>query len=168
MKSRFLFILVFLIVALLIFAYYSSSQKKLQKNNKTTTMPIFPSFSLDSIAVSPKELNTNFSSVLIHFNSTCDHCQYEAQELLKNKAKLQKANIILVSSETLPTLKVFSKTYHLHKIPSLQIWKSNGDTLQKYFGNISIPHIFIYNAKKELIKSYQGETKIEAILKHIQ
>lgn len=168
MNFRFLSIFILLIGILIAFAYYNTTQKNFEKNNKNIAMPIFPSFSLDSIAVSPKELNTNFSSVLIHFNSTCDHCQYEAQELLKNKVKLQKANIILVSSETLPTLKVFSKTYHLHKIPSLQIWKSNADTLQKYFGRLSIPHIFIYNAKKELIKSYQGETKIQAILKYIQ
>jgi thiol-disulfide isomerase/thioredoxin len=167
MPFRFLSIFVFLVGSLIAFAYYSSSQKSLQKDNNTITMPNFSAFSLDSVVVNSTKLNPNFSNILIHFNSTCDHCQYEAQELLKNKEKFEKTNIILFSSEKLPTLNVFYKTYQLHKIPNLQIWKSHADTLQKYFGKLSTPHVFIYNAKKELIKSYQGETKIEAILKYI-
>lgn len=83
MNSRFLFILVFILGGLIGLAYYQNATKKSTKNKQVITMPIFQAFALDSTQISITKLNAGFATVFIHFNSTCDHCQYEAKELVK-------------------------------------------------------------------------------------
>jgi thiol-disulfide isomerase/thioredoxin len=106
-------------------------------------------------------------TLLIHFNSTCEHCQYEAQELVKNAERLQSHNILLISDERIAIIQKFYEKYNLAKIPHLQILKSNGIDFKQYFGTSSVPAIFIYSAENKLLKHYKGEAKIEAILKYL-
>jgi thiol-disulfide isomerase/thioredoxin len=105
--------------------------------------------------------------VIILFNTTCEHCQYEATELKKSMASFSHVSVLMISSEPIKTIGAFAEQYGLHTEPSVTFAKINPDDVYQTFGSISIPHIFIYGKDRRLIIEFKGETKMEAILKHL-
>jgi thiol-disulfide isomerase/thioredoxin len=105
--------------------------------------------------------------VIILFNTTCEHCQYEATEIKKSMASFSQVSVLLISSEPIKTIEAFAEQYGLHTEPSVTFAKINPDDVFETFGSASIPHIFIYGKDRRLIKEFKGETKMEAILKHL-
>lgn len=106
-------------------------------------------------------------TVLLFFNSECDHCQNEAVQIKKNLHLFTKARITFISTEPLETIKNFAKKYELNKIENIRFGHTESNQITKEFGVVSFPTIFIYDKKGILVKQYKGETKIEAITKFI-
>ncbi len=131
---------------------------------KIALLKLLPIVSMDS---SKYELPKTTSTVVILFNTTCDHCQYEATEIKKSITSFSQSSILMVSSEPIKTIKAFSKDYGLSNEESVTFAKINRDDVFETFGSVSIPHIFIYGKDRKLIKEFKGETKIEAILKYL-
>jgi thiol-disulfide isomerase/thioredoxin len=130
------------------------------------------SLKLDSINIYDSDsVNMKFSnkvtSIIIYFNTDCDHCQYEATEIQKNMSQFGNAQLLLLSIEPLANIRKFIKTYRLEGFSNLQVGQISGKTAVETFGFKSVPHILIYNAENQLVKEYKGETKIEAILKYL-
>jgi thioredoxin-related protein len=71
----------------------------------------------------------------------------------------------MFTSEKDSLTKVFAHTYGLDTIKNVQVISDEKNEMHAAFGVKSIPTIFIYDAKGKLLKRYNGETKIEAILK---
>ncbi|MFM9840540.1 MAG: peroxiredoxin family protein [Cyclobacteriaceae bacterium] len=132
---------------------------------KIASLKSLPIVSMDSsIYELPKQAKP---VIIILFNTSCEHCQYEATEIKKSISSFQKASILMVSSEPIKIIKAFSVQYGLDNEPSVTFAKINRDDVFETFGSVSIPHIFIYGKDHRLIKEFKGETKIEAILKYI-
>ncbi len=129
---------------------------------------LLKSLSIVSMDSSKYELpNNTIPTIIILFNTTCEHCQYEATEIKKSITSFSQLSILMVSSEPIKTIKAFSKEYGLSNEASVTFAKINRDDVYETFGSVSIPHIFIYGKDRKLIKEFKGETKIEAILKYL-
>ncbi|MCU0447027.1 MAG: TlpA family protein disulfide reductase [Microscillaceae bacterium] len=165
MKYKWLIISILLILVVVLFAWaVQRSQARKQVQASRQSLPNFSFYDLDSLQVSRASLASGKPTLVIYFNSECEHCQYEATELVKNASKLESANIILVSTELIAKIKAFYQKYNLFKIKHLQILKTTSQAFYDYFGETGVPSIFIYNSDNQLIKHFKGEAKIEAIL----
>lgn len=133
---------------------------------KITTLPDLILHDVDSSALDISMFSNKYI-VLIFFNSSCDHCQYEAIDVRNNVEALSKSNIIFISSETLLTIKAFAKSYGLDAYQNISFAKIDDENATAIFGSISVPHVFIYGPDKILRKEFKGETKVEAILKYL-
>jgi thioredoxin-related protein len=131
---------------------------------KIASLKSLPIVVMDS---SRYELPTTVSTVVILFNTTCEHCQYEATEIKKSISFFSKTSILMISSEPIKKIKTFSEEYALNNESSVTFAKISRDDVFETFGSVSIPHIFIYSKDRKLIKEFKGETKIEAILKYL-
>jgi thiol-disulfide isomerase/thioredoxin len=165
-KSLIISLLLILVVGLFVWAIQRNQTRK-QVQTSRQSLPDFSFYNLDSIQVSRASLASGKPTLLIYFNSECEHCQYEATELVKNAPKLESANVVLVSSESIHKIKAFYQKYNLFKIKHLHILKTTTQNFYDYFGETSVPSIFIYSADNQLIKHFKGETKIEAILRSL-
>jgi thiol-disulfide isomerase/thioredoxin len=154
-----------ILISRLIYGISLKVGKRTAKPN-ISQIPAFSFWTLDSTAYTNTSLPTKQKLLLIHFNSTCEHCQYEAQELVKNAEKLAPHKVVMVSEEPIPALKAFYQKYALSKVPSLSVLKA--DNFSKAFGASGVPAIFIYDSAGKLLKNYQGEAKMEAILKYLE
>jgi thiol-disulfide isomerase/thioredoxin len=122
---------------------------------------------LDSLAFSNANLQANKPTLILYFNSECDHCQYEAEAISQNVNKFENVNLLWVSYESLSIIRQFANTYKLASYPNIHFTKINHKAILSTFGSVSIPHIFIYDKDDKLLKEYKGETKVEALLKYL-
>jgi thiol-disulfide isomerase/thioredoxin len=118
--------------------------------------------------VSKQPLTSKTPTIVLFFNSDCEHCQLEAKTIVEQKNKFIGVNFWWTSVEDATTIKAFSKRYSLYNVPNTHLSHLPTEKLLQIFGSISAPHIFIYDKNKILKKEFKGETKIEAILKYVK
>lgn len=121
-------------------------------------------FDLDSTRFFPQ---SNRKSVIVYFDSECDHCQYELDQIISNTEKFIKADVVLTSSESIRAIKQFVETNYPVAPDNIRFLKTNPDEASKTFGSLAVPQIFIYGADGVLMKKFNGETKIDAILQYL-
>lgn len=104
--------------------------------------------------------------LIIYYNSDCDHCQYEAEQISKHIKQFKTHQILMISFEPIENILAFREKYNLETeiITFLQDPKYEFDDI---FGNSPIPTSFIYNKNKKLVNQFKGEVKIEALLKYL-
>ncbi len=147
----------------------NASFKKVQVSKsvkeKLNTLPVFSLVTLDSSSLESTALAAG-SLVLIYFNSECDHCQYEAQDIKNNIKAFSKATLVFMSSEPLAKIQAFAGTSGLSDQTNISFTKITSNDAFTSFGTLAVPHVFIYGPDKILRKEFKGETKAEAILKY--
>lgn len=156
------------VFALLLFMGYSIVEKLATKKEtvaKIKTLPTVRLFTMDSAIF---QFPASSAIVLINFNTGCEHCQYELKEIKKNISSFSTGQVVLMSSENIQEIKKASGQYGLAGLENIHFTKINRDNVFDTFGSLSVPHIFIYGTDRKLIKEFKGETKIEAILQHLQ
>ncbi|MCU0447023.1 MAG: redoxin domain-containing protein [Microscillaceae bacterium] len=113
MKYKFLIISLLLVLVVSLFAWsIQRSQARKQAQASRQSLPNFSFYDLDSLHVNRASLASGKPTLLIYFNSECEHCQYEATELVKNSSRLKSANVVLVSSEPIRKIKAFYQIYN--------------------------------------------------------
>jgi thioredoxin-related protein len=156
------------LVALVLFLSYGIVEKLAVKKMvvaKIQTLPAARLFTLDSVVF---QFSLHSSIVLIHFNTSCEHCQYELREIKKNISSFPKGQVVLMSSENISDIRMASEKHGLAGLPNIHFTKINADDVFDAFGSVSVPHIFIYGKDHKLIKEFTGETKVKAILQYLK
>jgi peroxiredoxin len=148
----------------------NASFKKVQvarsAKEKLTTLPVFSLITLDSSAVESSSL-TKGLLILIYFNSECDHCQYEVQDIKNNVTAFSKTTLVFMSSEPLAKIQAFTKASGLSDQTNISFTKITSNDAFTSFGALAVPHVFIYGPDKILRKEFKDETKAKAILKYL-
>nr|WP_299422521.1 redoxin domain-containing protein [uncultured Emticicia sp.] len=168
-SRKYIFVTIGLIFVVLIgymvFGIFATAQKKKEIIANTQQLPNFKATQLDKHIFASNDLPTK-PTVIIFFNTECEHCQYEAKEIAQNRAAFEGINLLMISSEEISKIKAFVSKYQLMGFakPLQMDIKTMIDT----FGAVSIPTIFIHRKDRQLIKQYKGETKVESIIKYIK
>jgi peroxiredoxin len=105
------------------------------------------------------------NSILIFFSSDCDHCQREATEIEKNLAGFKNYHLFFISMNPFPVMKKFSETYKINNHHNIKFFRADGKTVFDALGSIQTPTICVYDRDKKLVKKFDGETKVDDILK---
>lgn len=148
----------------------NASFKKVQVSKsvkeKLNTLPVFSLVTLDGLSLESSALAEG-SLVLIHFNSECDHCQYEVQDIKNNIAAFSNTTLVFMSSEPLVKIRNFAGASGLDNYSNVLFTKIDSNDAFTSFGALAVPHVFIYGPDNKLVKEFKGETKAEAILKYL-
>jgi thioredoxin-related protein len=158
--------LVTLFAVVLMMVYFIVERVALKKNisEKIQTFSVDRLYAMDSVEY---QLQEPKPILLVFFNSECDHCQYELAEIKKHSNAFENTSVLLMSSENISTIQQAAKSFALNDLGNIEFLKINREDVFEKFGSLSVPHIFIYGADRRLIKEFNGETKIEAILQHL-
>jgi len=168
MKKALKIIIVLLVVSLLGYLAFNVIAKMQYKNEVVNTLKTIPEFSFktfDSTNFTNANLKPNTATVFIYFNSECDFCQHEAQNISDNLAQFKNTQLLFVSTENIETIKAFAKTYNLLNQQNITFLNDSTYTFSNRFDANSIPYLLIYNSNQELVKKHKGQLKTEAILK---
>lgn len=112
--------------------------------------------------------NPNQPTVILYFHPECEHCQYEATEIGRQPDRFAKANMILITpDDSAKRIEAFADKYKLWQVDNLVILFDRRSQFKNQFGTTVFPSIFIYGADKRLLKQFNGEVKMEAVLKII-
>ena len=155
-----------LLLVIIILALGISKKIKSKKDieNNIATLPSFQFYNLQNQPYTIDSLQKNKKTLLLFFNTTCEHCQYETEQIIKNKTAFEVCNTLFVSNQSLPEIKSFDGIYHILNLPSLTLLRDSLDNSKRGFGVSSIPSSFIYDVNGKLVTSFKGEVKIEAII----
>lgn len=163
----FLIVLVLCIISWMANSSFEKIQKGKEREQKSSTLPNLKLFTLDSLAFDAFPKPHKFV-VLIHFNTTCEHCHYEVLAIKNAADEFNDAEIIFFSTEALSLIRAFASASGLGEHSNIHFAKISFTDVINTIGALSIPHIFIYGPDKKLRKEFKGETKPEAILKYLR
>lgn len=167
MKNKKIFIILGLTLLLIIagmvftvrnYQLHSLAKKRLQ------VFQSLPIIGMDSSYFDFSKLKFN-NLVLVYFDSDCEQCVVQANELNKNEPEFVNTNILFVSSE--PILKIKRFSFGFKRTQSIFFAKINYDDVYAVFGSYVTPQIFIYNKHGRLSKILKGAVTANVIKNYL-
>ena len=128
-------------------------------------LPRFTFYNLDGSAFSNDSISKSERVIFIHFNTCCDYCIYELEQIIQYADDFKQVKVLLISEEDADQIRTLQSKFHLKNFTFIKFLHDRNMSYYSYFGTAIIPSVVIYNSNGELIKQFQGETKIETILK---
>jgi hypothetical protein len=162
-KTIFLLIATLLLAATL-FIVYSTAEKLNHKASARENLKSLSRLTLVDIDGTALRFSSQRKTILVFFNSECNNCQHEVDQIVENKILFEDSEIVLMSSESIAAIKNFAGRYDSRQIDDLHFTKIPEAQVEEVFENIAVPQIFIYGSDGNLLKHFTGETKIDAIL----
>lgn len=130
------------------------------------TVPPFQLLALDSTGTITKaDLKKNHPVMIIYFNTDCDHCHQQTQDLLKNMDKLKNVQIVLASYEPLHIISAYADKNEFTKYPNILIGRDTKYFLPPFYNVAFTPFVAIYDKKGNLVKGNEGNLKPNVFLK---
>ncbi|MBN3583919.1 redoxin domain-containing protein [Algoriphagus aestuarii] len=170
MKKLNLIILIVLLLGATAFLGSSFQPKKLEVAAKTTTPKLLPDFNLYDIngKVSPiHQLAGDKPTLFIYFNSTCHLCQDELGEISRRINEFKEYNLIFATVQPKPEMIGFVNGLEIKDRSNVHFLLDADMNVASYLQIKSLPSIFCYNTKQELVAEYVGITKIDLLLENL-
>ncbi len=106
-------------------------------------------------------------SILILFNTECDHCQREAKEISEKLEAFKNYELLFIAADSVHKIDNFSKTYNLADKPNVKFGRAEYQDVFMNFGSIPTPSVYIYSRERKFVKSFLGETPVEELVKYL-
>ncbi|HEY0299143.1 MAG TPA: thioredoxin fold domain-containing protein [Arachidicoccus sp.] len=150
------------ILSLFTFVLFSTISKaqaydSIPPYQKDSSMPHFLLLREDSSWMNTAQLPKHTPVVFIFFNPDCEHCQHEAQELVKNIDKLK--NIYFVWTTYQPAfteIDDFAKQYHLADYKNMHFTKDPNYEVPSFYRLQMTPYLAAYDKHGQLVKTWEG------------
>ena len=146
-----------------------------QKNAKSTViddiitidLPAYNLKNIDNTLLTKADLNSEWPTMIVMFNPTCDHCEDFGKDLVKHSAQFQQINIVFVAAPPLHDyLADFASqiAYNQWKGTNLKLTvDTDGSLLQQLFDYVTLPEIKIYDKKGAFLYSKNALDNISNI-----
>lgn len=159
------YILILSAVSFLVYKIVYEIKSKQQSEKNTKVIPQFSFNTINNGAFTKQNIHDTLGNVIFQlFSPDCEHCQYMAQSIVKNKEKLKDEEIIMVTPfGDSSSVKKFALNYGLNSLSNVHLLLDTHADFFKIFGSSLVPSFYVYKNNK-LIKSIKGETKIENLL----
>jgi peroxiredoxin len=133
----------------------------------TSNQQGIPPFAIISIIDSSSHSLTALAAgkpvLLVVFNTECELCNYEINEIRDNIRLFNKYRIILASPQDFKVLRLFYQQMGLHKFPGIFMGNDPGYQLGRHFNIRAFPSMFVYNSGGQLVRKFNGSETIQEI-----
>ena len=144
--------------------FLGMTQPGFSQNMKSTVFPSFDILLMDSSTIfQTQKIGNDKPVVFLVFNSSCEHCQKEASDLVKNKSRLSTIRLVMMSYENISLIKSFYNKYSLSRIEGLIIGRDYRFAGANYFMYESIPFCAIYSKKHKYLQSLERDFDTDSI-----
>ncbi|MGF7230284.1 peroxiredoxin family protein [Arachidicoccus sp.] len=158
-------VIVLLLLSYFVYKIVHKIQFKEQVAENTATIPQFNFQTVSHKGFSKQNIADTLGRVILQlFSPDCEHCQYMAQSIVKNKTRLQGAEILMVTPfGDSSSVAQFAKTYGLDSLSNVHLLLDTKDEFYNIFGSSLVPSFYVYKNNR-LVKSIKGETRIDNLL----
>jgi len=168
-KTNLILLLVILIGGGTYLGYLSQLSNSAEAS--TLTAPsVLPDFTLNDINGEPKSIHQlagNKPTLYIYFNSTCHLCQEELGTLSKRINEFKDYNLIFTTVEPVGEMIGFVNGLGIKDKAFVNFLLDAEMKVASYYQIKSVPSIFVYDAKKQLLAEYVGITEIDLLLEKL-
>jgi len=109
----------------------------------------------------------NKPTLIVLFDPDCEHCQYEAAQMQQQPSAFAGAAVYWLTTQTPARADAFARQYGLDSLAMMHVGTLTREESYRAFGPTSVPHLFIYGPDGQLRKEYEGEVKIEAVVRYL-
>jgi len=130
--------------------------------------PTFPPIELVQLNNQPftkKNIKSNQASMVFYFSPECDHCKKQMDEMIKKMNDFKKIQIVLITYQPLEQLQKFYNDYHLSRFENIKAGRDTKFLLPPYYRIRNLPYLALYDKKGNLITTYEGNVKVQTLLK---
>lgn len=106
-------------------------------------------------------------SIIILFNTDCDHCQHEAEEINNNADYFKDYHLYFIAADSIHHIQAFGDKYGLSNKQNMHFGRAEFNDVYMNFGSIPTPAIYIYSRERKFVKSFLGQTPVDEILKFL-
>lgn len=143
-------------------------QRKLENiaqiKEQVQVVPNFWLKSFDEETFSISDFASGSPLLIIYFNSTCEMCKIELNALNERFTEFGQIKLLLASSQEREDLDGFIIEYPFVSASNTKLALDDEMKLSAYLGVKSVPSVFCYDSKGELIANYQGPVKLDVLL----
>ena len=167
MKSILKIIIPFLFTGLVAFMGYKVIAKINHKREVAEHIKTIPPFSYSTIKgkiFTDKDLREDTPTLFLYYNSQCEHCQNEAEQIRDNIKKFTTAQLVFISFEEPKKITAFAKKYKLIGYDNVTFLFDKQSSFATTFDVKALPTVVIYDKKKKLVEKTKGQIKVEKIL----
>lgn len=162
-----LFILLLLLVGYMLMVIVEKAKHKNVIAEQIQSIPEFSFINIqDQNIYTNDSLSDEKACLIIYYNSECEHCQYEAEQISMQIDEFNDYQILMISYETIETILAFREKHKLIS-PSITFLQDSEYQFDDIFGRSPIPTSFIYNKNQNLVKQFKGEVKTETLIKYL-
>lgn len=130
------------------------------------TVPPFQLLALDSTSTITKaQLKKNQPVMIIYFNTDCNQCHTQTQDLLKNMDQLKNVQIVLASYEPIDIIRAYAAKNGFSNYPNILVGRDTKYFLPPFYNVKFTPFVAIYDKKGNLVKGNEGNLKPNTFLK---
>lgn len=131
------------------------------------TIPAFSYKTIKGKVFSNKDLIENTPTIFLYFNSECEHCQSEAEQIRDNIGNFSNTQLVFISFEEPKKIMAFATKYKLDHYDTVTFLCDKQVSFSATFDVKSLPTIVIYDKNKKLVEKIKGQIKVETILKKL-
>ena len=133
--------------------------------------PTLPPFSLTKIPDSSSFTRNNLvkkkATVIIFFNTDCDHCQVEIKKLTAKIDQLKNVQIIMVSAMGFNLLQRFYEDYKIADYPNITMARDPSYNFTSFYKAYFVPQVYMYDKNRKFLNVIRGIVPVEEIAKII-
>lgn len=163
-KKQILSLLAIIIAGATLFMISGIAKKARKKLSPTPTS--LHALTLDSTAIEIGFVRADTSLVIV-FNSECDICRIELEELLVNYANFDRYSIFLLSRQGLNELLHIQANYNLGNYVNFEMLKMDELHTEELFLAAPNPSLFVFDHNGRLILEKRGYTSSEFLVKQL-
>ena len=108
------------------------------------------------------------STILMFFSPDCGHCKDQIAEMLKNSRELAKYQWVLATFQPEAEIRSFYDHYKLKNYSNIKIGRDAKFLLPPFFRIRNLPYLALYDAKGNLITTFEGNVKSHVLLSAFQ
>lgn len=159
---------IFFTAFLLAFITGFSQQDTMAPFKRFPVVPPISFLKTDSARITKEGLKKNQPVIIMFFSPGCHHCLKQLEDMFKRINDLKKIQIILTTYQPLEELIAFEKKYKLHKYPNIQSGRDTKYFMQPFYRIKNFPYLALYDKKGNLITTFEGNVKVDTLLKAFQ
>lgn len=148
-------------------AYMDYSSKKTESAKVEQSAPnMLPDYRLRDIKgteYSIHELAANKPTLFVYFSSTCHLCQEELGTLSKRINEFKDYNLIFTTVQPVEEMVGFVASLGIAEKSNVHFLLDSEMEVASFYKIRSVPSIYCYNAKKELVAEYVGITDLDLL-----
>jgi len=150
-----IFFTLIMVVGFMIVSSFIQLKDKRRIENQIESIPDFAFKSIDDdVFISNQGIKNNLPTLILYFNTECEHCLYEAEQISKNHDKFSASQVLMVSFENIDTLKHFAMEYGFYNQENISVLQDSKFQFDSIFGRSPVPSSFIYDINGKLVKKF--------------
>ena len=115
----------------------------------------------DSITMYKKaDLPAGKPVVFMIFSPECNHCQHEAEQIVKLKEQLKDITIIMITMHPFGAMKDFISKYRLNEVPNVIVGRDIYYLMPAFYKFHNLPFYAFYNKEGNLMSVFEGSVNI--------